>query len=206
MSFGWRYFLRRVLVSLVLLWLLSVITFAIYFAIPQEPANFVLGIRDTDANHATPGMVAEAHHRLGLDRPIPVQYAKFVSRTLHGDFGISWQGLSYDPNANLVGAHVGAEVVRAAAVTGWLALGGIVLVVVFAIPAATFAATRVGSWPDRTLLAVTLVGVSTHPIVIGVILQTFAGNRWHVVPPGGYCALAGKTVRRGGRLGETVST
>jgi ABC-type dipeptide/oligopeptide/nickel transport system permease component len=102
--FSWRYFLRRVLISIVLLWLLSLITFAIYFAIPQEPANFVLGIRDTDANHATPGMVAEAHHRLGLDRPIPVQYAKFVSRTLDGDFGISWQGLSYDPNANLVGA------------------------------------------------------------------------------------------------------
>ena len=193
MSFSWRYFLRRVLISVVLLWLLSVLTFAAYYAVPEDPANFVLGIRHSDTHHATPGMIAEARHRLGLDEPIPVQYAKFVSRTLHGDFGISWQGLSYDPNANLVGAHVGAEVVRAAAVTGWLALGGLLLVLLLAIPAATLAASRAGSWLDRTLLSVTLIGISTHPIVIGVILQTFVGNRWHVAPPGGYCGLASKT-------------
>jgi peptide/nickel transport system permease protein len=192
-SFAWRYLVRRVLVSVVLLWLLSVITFAIYYTVPQEPANFVLGIRGTVAQKATPAQLRHARHLLGVDRPITTQYGKFVWRALHGNFGISWQTLSFDPNANLVGAHVGASVVRAAAVTGWLALGGLVLVLLLSIPAATLAASRVGSWLDKTLLSVTLIGISTHPIVIGVILQTFVGNRWHITPPGGYCGLTART-------------
>ena len=193
MTFGWRYFVRRLLVSVVLLWLLSVITFAIYFAVPQDPANFVLGIRGTVAQKATPAQLRHARHLLGVDRPIPVQYAKFVSRALHGNFGIEWEGLSFTSSATLTGTPVGAAVVRAAAVTGWLALGGLVLVLLLAIPAATLAASRVGSALDRTLLGVTLIGISTHPIVIGVILQTFVGNRWHATPAGGYCGLVSKT-------------
>jgi peptide/nickel transport system permease protein len=40
---------------------------------------------------------------------------------------------------------------------------------------------------------VTLIGISLHPMVIGVLLQTTAGNRWHLAPPGSYCPLLGKT-------------
>lgn len=195
MSFGWRYFVRRILVSIVLLWLLSVITFAIYFAIPQEPANFLV-----DTQHATPAMIRHARHLLGVDRPITTQYAKFVTRALQGDFGLSFQGIGFGDSSGLEGTHVGAAVVRAAAVTGWLALGGLVLVLLFAIPAATLSASRVGSWLDKSLLTVTLIGISTHPIVIGVILQTFVGNRWHVTPAGGYCGLASKTPLLAGRF------
>lgn len=184
MTIGWRYLLRRILVSIVLLWLLSIITFAIYFAIPQEPAAFLI-----DPQHATPAMIEKAHKQLGVDKPVTTQYGKFVWRALHGDFGVAFSGLSYNAQAELEGTPVGAEVIRAAAVTGWLALGGIVLVILFAIPAAMAAASRVGSWLDKTLLAVALIGISTHPIVIGVVLQTFVGNRWHVTPPGGYCPI-----------------
>jgi peptide/nickel transport system permease protein len=185
---SWRYLLRRLAISVLLLWLLSIITFAIYYAIPQEPANFLV-----DTQHATPAMIRHADHLLGVDRPITTQYAKFVWRGLHGDFGLSFQGIGFATNGTLAGTHVGAAVLRAAAVTGWLALGGLLLVVLFAMPAATLAATRVGSWFDRGLLTVTLIGISLHPIVIGVILQTFAGNRWHLAPAGGYCGLTAKT-------------
>lgn len=196
MSIGWRYFLRRVLVSIVLLWLLSVITFAIYFTIPQEPAAFLV-----DPQHATPAMIRQAHHRLGVDKPVTTQYAKFVWRALHGDFGLAFRGLSFSATDQLEGTHVGNTVIRAAAVTGWLALGGIVLVILLAVPAAMLAASRVGSWLDKTLLTVTLIGISTHPIVIGVVLQTFAGNRWHIVPPSGYCPLNGTSA-----IGDPLDT
>jgi peptide/nickel transport system permease protein len=188
MTVGWRYFLRRILVSVVLLFLLSVITFAIYFTIPQEPAAFLI-----DPQHSTPAMIEKAHRQLGVDKPVTTQYVKFVWRALHGDFGIAFSGIGFNAQAEIEGTHVGAEVIRAAAVTGWLALGGIVLVVLLAIPAAMLAASRAGSWLDRTLLAVTLIGISTHPIVIGVVLQTFVGNKWHLTPPGGYCGLTEST-------------
>jgi peptide/nickel transport system permease protein len=197
MQVGWRYFLRRLAISVVLLWLLSVITFAIYFAIPQEPANFLI-----DVQHSKPAQIAHARHELGVDKPITTQYAKFVWRALHGDFGVAYEGLSFNAQAELTGTHVGAQVIRATAVTGWLALGGAVLLIALAIPAAMLAASRVGSVLDRTLLIVSLVGISTHPIVIGVVLQTFVGNRWHVVPAGGYCGLTSKTPE----LGTTVGT
>jgi peptide/nickel transport system permease protein len=195
MSVGWRYFLRRLLVSVVLLWLLSVITFAIYFTIPQEPAAFLV-----DPQHSTPAMIAKARHQLGADRPVTTQYAKFVWRALRGDFGVAYEGIGFSANGELAGTHVGAEVIRAAAVTGWLALGGVVLLVLLAIPMAMLAASRVGSWLDRTLLTVSLVGISTHPIVIGVVLQTFIGNRWHVAPPSGYCGLTSNTAITSGRF------
>jgi peptide/nickel transport system permease protein len=186
MSVGWRYVLRRMLVSVVLLWLLTIVTFAIYFTIPSEPATFVL-----DPQHSTRAMIARAHHRLGVDRPITTQYAKFVSRAVHGDFGIAYLGIDFTPTGKPKGTHVGAEVIRAAAVTGWLALGGLVLVLALAVPTASLAAKRAGTWPDRTLLALTLIGLSTHPIVIGVVLQTFVGNRWHLAPASGYCPILG---------------
>ena len=188
MTVGWRYFLRRLLISVLLLWLLSVIAFAIYFTIPSEPANFLI-----DVQHSTPAQIARARHALGADRPITTQYAKFVWRAVHGDFGIAYEGISFNTQAQLTGTHVGAEVIRAGAVTGWLALGGAALLIMLAIPAAMLAASRVGSVVDRTLLAVSLVGISTHPIVIGVVLQTFLGHRWHVAPPGGYCGLTSRT-------------
>jgi peptide/nickel transport system permease protein len=177
-----------VLISIFLVWLLTVITFALYYAIPSEPASFVI-----DVQHSTPQRIAKVHHELGVDKPITTQYVKYVSRMLHGDFGVAWEGIGFTNAGTLAGTHVGAETVRAAAVTGWLALGGVAVLLLLAIPIATIAATKAGSILDRTLLAVTLVGISTHPIVVGVLLQTFFGNRWSVAPPSGYCALLSKT-------------
>jgi peptide/nickel transport system permease protein len=188
MSIGWRYLVRRVLISIFLLWLLTVITFALYYAIPSEPASFVI-----DVQHSSPERIAKVKHELGVDKPITTQYAKFLGRMVHGDFGVAWEGIGFTNAGTLAGEHVGAKTVRAAAVTGWLALGGIVILLVLAIPIATLAATRAGSFLDRTLLAVTLVGISTHPIVVGVLLQTFFGNRWSLAPPSGYCSLLSKT-------------
>jgi peptide/nickel transport system permease protein len=188
MSVGWRYLLRRVLISIALIWLLSLITFALYYSIPSEPASFLI-----DPQHSTPERIEKVHHLLGVDKPITTQYAKFVWRALHGDFGIAFEEISFTNEGGLTGTHVGAQVIRAAAVTGWLALGGVVVLLALAIPMAMLAATRAGSFLDRTLLAVSLVGISTHPIVVGVLLQTFLGNRWHVAPPSGYCALTSQT-------------
>jgi peptide/nickel transport system permease protein len=188
MSVGWRYLVRRVLISIFLLWLLTVITFALYYSIPSEPASFLI-----DPQHSSPERIAKVHHLLGVDKPITTQYAKFIWRALHGDFGISWAGSSFTNSGTLAGTHVGAETARAAAVTGWLALGGVIVLLGLAIPVAMLGATRAGSFLDRTLLAVTLIGISTHPIVVGVLLQTFFGNRWSVVPPAGYCGLTSET-------------
>jgi peptide/nickel transport system permease protein len=184
MAAGWRYVVRRLGIAVVLLFLLSIITFALYFSIPSDPAFFLV-----DPQHSTAAQKARARHELGADRPVVVQYERFVTRALRGDFGIAYEGITFTADGTPQGTHVGHQVIRAAAVTGWLAFGGAVLLVLLAAPAAALAASRVGSWLDRSLITFSLIGISLHPIVLGLILQRLFGNRWHIAPASGYCSF-----------------
>jgi peptide/nickel transport system permease protein len=175
--------LRRLGVAIVLLWLLSVITFAIYLKVPQDPAGFLV-----DIQHASPKQIADAHHVLGTDRPAIVQYGKYVDRLVHGDFGVSWPTVVFVAGKP-VGSPVGQIIWHAALVTGSLVLGGFVLLLLVAVPLGTFAATRPRSWIDRLSLLVSVAAISTHPLVVGLLLQLFVGNRWKLLPASGYCTI-----------------
>ena len=71
------YFVRRLAVAVVLLWILSVITFVIYLKVPADPAGFLV-----DMQHASPAQIAKAHHLLGTDKPAVVQYGHYIWRIL----------------------------------------------------------------------------------------------------------------------------
>ena len=169
-----------------LLAVLSVVTFLMYFEIPADPAGYLL-----DLQHATPAQIAHADHLLGVDRPIWVQYGKFVWRAVHGDFGISWGTISFSYSGQASGVAVGPLIWNATKVTASLVAGGLVLLLLLAVPLGTFAATRPRGVADRLSLAFSLAAVSTHPLVVGLLLQLFVGDRWHLAPSAGYCALAG---------------
>jgi peptide/nickel transport system permease protein len=178
------YILRRVGIAIVLIWILSVITFAIYLKVPADPAGFII-----DIQHASPAQIAHAHHILGTDRPAIVQYAKYMERLLHGDFGLSWPTVTFY-GGHLQGAAVGRMVWKALLVTGSLALGGFVLLLLVAVPLGTFAATRPRSLFDRLSLGLSVAAISTHPLVVGLLLQLFVGNKWKLLPASGYCTVS----------------
>ncbi|NUR77111.1 MAG: ABC transporter permease [Thermoleophilia bacterium] len=177
------YTLRRLAVAVVLLWILSVITFVIYLKVPADPAGFIV-----DLQHASPAQIAHAHHILGTDRPAVVQYEKYVVRLLHGDLGVSWPTVVFF-NGHVQGAAVGHMVWSASLVTGALVFGGFVLLLLVAVPLGTFAATRPRSLVDRLSLGVSVAAISTHPLVVGLLLQLFVGNRWKLLPASGYCTM-----------------
>ena len=80
-----RYFIRRLLWACVLFVAVSLVTFVIFFVIPAEPARQVCGQR------ATAGCIVRARHFLGLDRPMIVQYARFLDRlVVHQSLGRSF--------------------------------------------------------------------------------------------------------------------
>jgi peptide/nickel transport system permease protein len=178
------YVLRRVGVAIVLLWILSVVTFVIYLKVPADPAGFIV-----DVQHASPAQIAHAHHILGTDRPAIVQYEKYVVRLLHGDFGLSWPTVVFF-NGHVEGAAVGQIVWKAALVSGSLVLGGFVLLLLVAVPLGTFAATRPRSLFDRLSLGLSVAAISTHPLVVGLLLQLFVGNKWKLLPASGYCTIS----------------
>jgi peptide/nickel transport system permease protein len=201
MSPGLGYVARRLGAGLLLLFLLSIITFLIYFAVPSEPAAFLV-----DPQKATPAQLADARHRLGVDRPVYVQYVRFVERAVRGDFGIAYQSGQYFYGRGDA-IHVGRTLLRAAAVTGSVVLGGALLLLLVAVPLGTLAAARPGSLLDRGAGAASLAGISTHPLVVALLLQLFVARRWHLAPATDYCDFFPRTntAARHEAFGATVA-
>ena len=177
---------RRLLISIGILLLLTLATFWMFEKIPNEPAAFLV-----DPQHSTQAQIKEARHQLGVDKPMPVQFAKYVDRVAHGDFGNSWQTIYFNPNGNLTGIPVRTELLRALAVTASVVLGGVALVLLISFPLGVFSAARPRSTFDRSAVGVSLIGLSTHPLVVALLLQLFLGDRWNVLPARGYCNLRG---------------
>src|SRR3954471_13594065 len=181
-----RFLSTRLVIALCLLIALSIVTFVVYASIPIEPAGFLI-----DVQHAKPGQIAAAHHALGLDHSIYYRYFSYLAHLGRGDFGTAWSTLVVGYDGQIHGAPVGNLVWQAAGVTGSIILGGAVLLVVIAVPLALLSARLPRTILDRTIVAISLIGISTHPLVIGVVLRLLFAERWQWVPPTGYCNLQG---------------
>ena len=189
LSFGGR----KLAIGAVLLFGLASLTFWVNYAIPQDAGIFILG----NVQNPTREQIQEANQRLGVDRPALVQYGDFVGDLARGDLGISWTTAVYTPDEGVVGESVAGIVLRAAAVTGSLVLGGVLLLVAIVLPLGPWLASRSGSALDRTILLVTLAFVSTHPLVAALLLQLLVGRKLGWLPDQGYCPFFGDTGTRG---------
>ena len=89
------YALRRLGASILLLLLLSFLTFALYKAIPANPAGFLV-----DMQKATPDQIAKAEARSISMTPFYKQYGDYLWRLVHGDLGIAYQGTSLTPDGS----------------------------------------------------------------------------------------------------------
>ena len=177
------FIVRRLLSSIVLLLLLTLIVFLAFRQIPSQPAAFLIDIR-----YATPAQIQHANHVLGTDRPIYEQYGRFLWRAFHGDFGRTFrQQRGGFTVSSSTGKPVLPLVLRAGAVTGAIVFGGAILLFLVSIPLGMFAASRPRSAADRASTGVSMIGISTHPLVIALLLQLFLASKWHWLPQTGYC-------------------
>ncbi len=184
------YVLRRLGASVLLLLLLTLLTFTLYRAIPANPAGFLV---DLSPGHVPkPAEIAKAEKALGVDRPLWEQYGLYLWRAVHGDLGIAYQGTTLVPLTNeRSGQAVAPAVLHAAMVTGSLVIGGALFALLLSVPLGAIAASRPRSLSDRTILVVTLLGICTHPLVVALLLQQFPGREWGIAPPSGYCSFFG---------------
>lgn len=185
MSIG-AYVVRRCAIALLLLAGLTFLTFALYDLTPIDPACVVAG--------CPPGKPlgkedrARIEHAIGVDRPLTVQYADWAQHAVRGDFGTAWQGLTIDPDVGIFGTSVTGEIVPAMWQSLSVVVGGLMLLLAIVVPIAVLSASRPSSWFDRMTAGLLLVGISTHPLVVGLILQSFQ-RRWQWIPWGGYCSI-----------------
>ena len=165
------YVVRRLLQLVPIALGVTVLVFFLIHLVPGDPARPILG------NQATPARVALLHHEWGLDRPIWVQYAKFMSRIAHGNLGDS---LFY-------GVSAGHLVLQRLPVTLWLIGLGTLLSVLIAVPLAAIAATNRDRVPDHVVRAVPLVGLGFPPFWVGIVLLLVFGlHLGRAFPVGGY--------------------
>jgi peptide/nickel transport system permease protein len=167
-----RYIIRRLLWAVVLFVAVTVVTYIIFFVIPADPARAVAG------RNPTPAMIENARHYLGIDKPVYIQYLRFLKRlVVEQNLGRSFMNRE----------SVNSEVGKAAPVTASLVFGGAVAWMLIALPIGILSALRPRSLLDRASMTFVLIGISAHPIWIGLIFIYFFSFKWHLTPISGYC-------------------
>jgi peptide/nickel transport system permease protein len=167
-----RYIIRRLLWAVVLFIAVTIVTYVIFFIIPADPARAVAG------RNPTPAMIENARHYLGIDKPVYIQYLRFLKRlVLEQNLGRSFMNRE----------SVNSEVGKAAPVTASLVFGGAVAWMLIALPIGILSALRPRSLLDRASMTFVLIGISAHPIWIGLIFIYFFSYKWGLTPISGYC-------------------
>jgi peptide/nickel transport system permease protein len=177
--------LRRFAISVALLLCLTFITFVLYDLMPIDPACVVVTCTQKPIPDSERRLI---HKALGVDRPVTTQYADWVDHVVHGDLGLAWHGLYVDPDTGTYGTSVNSMVVPALWHSLSIVFGGLLLLMLIAIPISLVAASRPGSWFDRLTSGFLLIGIAMHPLVIGLLLQD-ASARWRFIPYGAYCPI-----------------
>jgi ABC-type dipeptide/oligopeptide/nickel transport system permease component len=149
-----RYVLRRLLLGVLTLWLVTIVVFAITNILPGNPAEVRLGPL------ASERALAAEEHRMGLDRPLPERYWTFVTGAVQGDFGTSFK--TERPVATDLGDRLPA--------TFELALMATLLALVIGIPLGFVAAARRNSAIDHVARNVAAVAAAMPIFWLGIIL------------------------------------
>jgi peptide/nickel transport system permease protein len=168
-----RFLLRRFAGAAVVLLLVSLMTFALIWLVPGDPASAFL-----DAS-ATPEQVARLRVALGLDKPLPLQMADWYGRVLRGDLGQSI----------LLNRSVAAALVERLPVTLSLAACALAFAVIFGVAAGTIAAVNHNRWPDQLVMTTALFGLSVPEFWLGLVLILTFAVQLGWLPTGGFVPI-----------------
>jgi peptide/nickel transport system permease protein len=161
-----RFVVRRLLLLVPILLGLSILVFGWIHLLPGSPADALLGERGTPAD------VARIRHQYGLDKPLYVQYWRYLDTTVHGNLGTSIASTR----------TVTYEIRHRFPATVELALAAILLAVVIGVPLGFLAAKRYGTWFDNASLVSSLIGISIPIFFLGLILKYIFAVRLHWLP------------------------
>jgi peptide/nickel transport system permease protein len=172
-----RYLVRRVLWAALLFLVITFVTFVIFYVGPNNPARAVCG-----GEQAKRQCLVTATQKLGLDKPMPVQYARFLRRlVIHQDLGQSFA----------TSQSVNQRIKEAAPVTASLVFGGAVLWMMIGLSVGIYSALKPRSLLDRSAMVFVLIGVSAHPIWIGLIFEYVFGVKLGWTPIANYANFFG---------------
>jgi peptide/nickel transport system permease protein len=167
------YILRRLASTVLVMGIVAVFVFLLLHLSPGDPAAIIAG------DNATAEQIAGIRKQLGLDDPLPVQFLRWVSAVVQGDLGISI--FSNEPVAKLISQRIEP--------TLSLAFTTLIVAVTLAVSFGVLAAWKVGTWIDRSLMVLSVIGFSVPVFVVGyMLIYVFSINlRW--LPVQGYSPI-----------------
>jgi peptide/nickel transport system permease protein len=179
-----RFLVRRILLGLLVLWVITTLVFIMFFVAPSNVARLIAG------RQATPETVELVKHRLGLDRPAIDQYGTYLWNLVHGDLGYSFY------NSESVRSLVWQRL----PVTLSLAIGAALIWLVIGVSSGVLAATRPRSLADRVVTVTALVFYSMPAFLLGLIFLYFLFFQLHLAgidlfPGSGYVPLTQSPLR-----------
>ncbi len=157
-----RFLLRRAVLLVAMLLAVSMVAFAIPYLDGSDPVRDLIRARTSDLN-IDPAAVEGLRVQLGLDRPLPLQYAAWLGHMLHGDFGVSFESRT----------PVGASIGSALLISSILAVSALLVALLVALPMGTAAALRAGGALDGfvTLLTQALVALPEYWLApVGILV------------------------------------
>jgi len=167
------YALRRLAATIPVMGVVALFVFSLLYLSPGDPAAVIAG------DIATEEDIAKIRAKLGLDQSYFVRFGTWIWALMHGDLGTSiFTGL---PVTTLIGQRVEPTLA--------LTLCTLVVAVALAVPLGVVAAARAGSWIDRVVMAISVLGFSVPVFVLayGLVLVFAVGLEW--LPVQGYSSI-----------------
>jgi ABC-type dipeptide/oligopeptide/nickel transport system permease component len=161
-----RFVLQRLVLALPVLLGVLLMGFGLLNLVPSDPATLQAG------PNATAEVIAAIRTEMGLDRPLPEQFLRYLGRLAQGDFGRSLVN----------NMPVSQEIGTAMAATAELVLACVIWALPAGLALGTLAAVRRGSLADRAIMAFAVAGVSLPVFFVGVILMRVVGQELDLLP------------------------
>lgn len=163
------FIVRRLLLLVPMLLGVVLAVFLVMHLIPGDPARLVAGPDATESD------IAQIRENLGLDKPLPVQYAIYVARLLQGDMGRSFQSMQ----------PVTSGIARTILPTLELTTASMLFAVALGVPLGVFSALRRGRLVDRLVTSLSVLGISMPNFFLGLLLMLLFASTLGWLPPTG---------------------
>jgi peptide/nickel transport system permease protein len=168
------FIVRRLFSTVVVMAIVAVFIFLLLHLSPGDPAAIIVG------DNATQAQVDAVRRQLGLDDPLPAQFARWLAGVLRGDLGMSI--FSHEPVGKLIGQRIEP--------TLSLATTTLLLAVVVAVSFGVLAAWKVGTWIDRLVMVLSVLSFSVPVFVVGYLLIYVFSIKLGWLPVQGYAPIA----------------
>jgi len=168
------FIIRRILQSLVVLVIVSMLVFLAMRLLPGDPIRMILTI--SSAESFSEEQIAQVRHEYGLDRSLFIQYFDWVGGILHGDMG----------NSILQRIPVSDEILRRIPITFHLGILAFIFGLLIGIPVGIISAVRRGTWLDTLVVTLSNLGITVPAFWLGVLLMWVFGYYLRWLPIMGY--------------------